>query len=199
MSIELLPGMTNVVRFPLERRVAPSMALVFAIAPDCREVERVGEAFRLELPPHDLHRLVDAETAAYVAANILVLAPAERGPALDALLRPVEAEAVEACRHADRAGKRAVAAQERLVRAQAEIGGSWLLPLEEQADALTQQAAELLVLAHRRCQEARGVARAVGYARRGEAWIPFDVHAATETLLADERRHRAREAAVRAG
>lgn len=194
MSIELLPGLTNVVRFPLERRVAPSMELVFAIAPDSREVARVGEAFHLELPPHDLHRRADAETAAHIAETVPALMPSERRAALDALLRPVAAGAVEACRHADRAGRQAAEAQERLLRAQAQ-GSSWLAPLEEQADALFRQAAELLVLAHHRCQEARGVARAVGFARRGEPWVPFDLHAGTEALLEDERRHRARMAA----
>jgi hypothetical protein len=193
MPIELLPDLTNVVRFLIERRVTPSIELVFEIAPDCRAVERVGEAFRLELPPHDLHHRVDAETAAHIAEHVLPLTLVERRPALDALLRPVVARAVEACRQADRAGRQAVEAHERLVRAQAKHG-SWLAPLEEQADAATVQAAELLVLAHRRCQEARGAARAVGFARRGEPWAPFDAHAATEALLADERRHRAREA-----
>ena len=194
MPIELLPDLTNVVRFPVERRVAPSMELVSEIAPDCREVERVGETFQLELPPRDLHHGVDAETAIHIAGHVLPLAPDERRRALDALLRPVVARAVDACRQADHAGRRAVEAHERLVRAQTEHG-SWLAPLEEQADAAARHAAELLVLAHRRCQEARGVARAVGFARRGELWAPFDLHAATEALLADERRHRAREAA----
>ena len=91
MSIELLPGLGNVVRFPLERRVAPSMELVFALAPDCREVARVAEAFRLELPPHDLQRRADAETAAYIAEAVLPLMPPERRAALDVLLRLVVA------------------------------------------------------------------------------------------------------------
>ena len=37
MRIELTPGMTNVVRFPIERRAKPSMDLVRDIAPDSRE------------------------------------------------------------------------------------------------------------------------------------------------------------------
>ena len=197
MNIELLPGLTNVVRFPLEQRVAPSMELIFEIQPDCREVERVGEAFRLELPPHDLHRHMDAQTAGHLAEHVLPLAPGEREPALDALLRPVVARAVEACRHADRVGQQATKAQERLLAVQTE-GGAWLAPLEEQADALTQQAAELLILAHQRCQEARGVSRAVGFAQRDETWAPFDLQAATMAMLEDEQRHRARKAA-RAG
>ena len=197
MNIELLPGLTNVLRFPLEQRIAPSMALIFEIQPDCREVERVGEAFHLALPPFDLHHRVDAETARYIAEQVLPLTPAERKTALDALLRPVVASAVEACRHADDVGQQATKAHERLLAAQLR-GGSWLDLLEEQADALTQQAAELLIVAHQRCQEARGVSRAVGFARRGEPWVPFTVQAATEAMLEDERLSRARKAA-RAG
>ena len=49
MRIELMPGMTNVVRFPLENRVQPSIALLRAIAPDCREVELVAEALILSI------------------------------------------------------------------------------------------------------------------------------------------------------
>jgi hypothetical protein len=194
VNIELLPGLTNVVRFPLEQRVAPSMEVIFGIQPDCREVERVAEAFHLELPPFDLHHHVDAQTAVHIAEHVLPLTPSERKPALDALLWPVLARAVEACRHADRMGQRATKAQERLLAAQVE-GNSWLAPLEAEADALTQQAAELLILAHQCCQEARGVARAVGFARRDEPWAPFDPQAATLALLEDERLSRARKAA----
>ncbi len=39
MRIEFMPGMTNVVRFPLEVRVEPSLELLLDIAPDCREVD----------------------------------------------------------------------------------------------------------------------------------------------------------------
>jgi hypothetical protein len=199
MSIKLLPDLTNVVRFPVEQRVVPSIQLVFEIAPDCRDIERLGEAFHLELPPRDLHHRVDAETAIHIAGHVLPLVLGERRRALDALLRPVVTRAVDACRQADGAGRRAAEAQARLVRAQAAHGAwSWLSSLEEQADAAALQAAELLVLAHRRCQEARGVARAVGFARRSEPWTPFDLHVATESLLADERHHQAR-AAVQGG
>jgi len=41
MRIEFMPGMTNVVRFPLEVRVEPSLELLLDIAPDCREVDLV--------------------------------------------------------------------------------------------------------------------------------------------------------------
>ena len=171
MNIELMPGLTNVVRFPIELRLSPSMALIHEIEPDVREVLNVGEAFFLVLPDPDLRDQVDAHTAAYIAEHVLPLTPAERRPALDELLRPIVARAVDACRKADRVGKRSVEAQQRLLQAQT-AGSRWLEPLEQAADRLLQEAAELLILAHQRCQEAHGVNRAVSLARRDEAWTP---------------------------
>ena len=186
MNIELMPGLTNVVRFPVERRVAPSMDVVHAIEPDVREVLRIGESFFLELPDPELANQVDAETARHIAEQVLPLAPAERGPALDDLLRPVVAAAVEACGRADRVAKRSVEAGKKLLRAQTE-GGRWLEPLEQAVDALVDEAARLLVLAHQRCREAHGVNRAVGIARRGEAWTPYSA-AETSDWLAEAGR-----------
>jgi hypothetical protein len=114
VNIELMPGLTNVWRFPVEERVAPSMDVIHNIGPDVREVLQVCEGFFLEMPDPEHANQVDAGTARYIAEQVLPLAPSERGPALDGLLRPVVAAAVEACRRADRVGKRAVAAGERL-------------------------------------------------------------------------------------
>lgn len=194
MNIELMPGLTNVVRFPVELRVAPAMQVIYDIEPDVREVTLVGESFFLELPPDDLSDQVDAETARYIAEQILPLAPDERGPALDGLLHPVVTRAIGACRHADQMSKRSVQAQERLLRAQTE-GGCWLAPLEQAADALTSEAAELLILAHQRCQEAHGVNRAVGLARRGEAWTPYSAAETMDWLIGTRQAELARKAA----
>ena len=57
MRIELTPGMTNVVRFPIERRAKPSMDLVRDIAPDSREVSLVIELFGFD---DDIDGLRDA-------------------------------------------------------------------------------------------------------------------------------------------
>ena len=46
MQIELLPGLTNVIRFPLEERVRPSIMLLHEIEPDVREVLNLAEAFQ---------------------------------------------------------------------------------------------------------------------------------------------------------
>lgn len=194
MNIELMPGLTNVVRFPVKERVAPSMAVIHGIEPDVREVLQVCEGFFLELPDAEHANQVDAETADYIAEQVLPLAPSERGPALDDLLKPVVATAVEACRRADQVGKRAVAAGERLALAQAG-GGQWLGLLERDADGLLSQSAELLVLAHQRCQEAHGVNRAVGMARRGETWTPYSAADTSDWLAEAGRADQARKAA----
>jgi len=194
VNIELMPGLTNVLRFPVEERVAPSMDVVHGIEPDVREVLQVCEGFFLELPDPEHANQVDAETADYIAEQVLPLAPSERGPALDDLLRPMVAAAVEACRRADQVGKRAVAAGERLALAQAG-GGQWLGLLERDADGLLGQSAELLVLAHQRCQEAHGVSRAVGMARRGETWMPYSAADTSDWLAEAGRADQARKAA----
>ena len=55
--------------------------------------------------------------------------------------------------------------------------------LEERAAALDRCAAERLLVAHMRTEEAEGVARAVGFARSGEAWQPRDVRREAEELF----------------
>ncbi len=183
MNIELLPGLTNVVRFPIELRAAPSMEVLYEIEPDSREVSLIAESYMLELPEPELFDLVDQETALYIADHILPLAPAEQKAALAELLDPVVTLAVAACRDADRASKQLVKAEELLLRAKIE-GGYFMQLLEENANALSQRAAELLILAHRRCVEAHGANRAVGLARRGETWTRYSAAETAEWLIA---------------
>ena len=182
MNIEILPGLDNVVRFPIELRVAPSMEVLYDIAPDPREVLLIADSYQLEPPDPELAHQVDAETARYVAEHVLPLAPSERPAVLSGLLDPVVRRAVEACRDADRASKQLVRAEQILLHAQTE-GGYSLPPLEEEADALSWRAAELLILAHERCQEARGVDRAIGTARRGETWTPYSAAETSDWLV----------------
>jgi hypothetical protein len=96
MRIELMPKMTNVVRFPLESRVEPSIALLRAIAPDCREVELVAEAFDLARCLQETRHDADRAMAEHILNNV----PPEPGPrrrvALDSLLHPVIVQAVKA-------------------------------------------------------------------------------------------------------
>jgi len=140
----------------------------------------------LELPSAALRDRVDEETARYIAEQILPLTPPERQRALDGLLRPVMAAAVEACRSATLATERSGEAARDVEQAQAE-GGHWMEPLEGVAYDLLREATELVIEAHGRCQEAHGVTRAVGMARWGEAWSPYDL-AATSAWLAEAGR-----------
>lgn len=162
---------TNVVQFPVELRVAPSMALIREMEPDLRDVAFAGESLGLGVPAPDLQERVAAETAQQIVGQVLPLAPAARRRALDDLLRPVVARAVEACREAERATTMSAKAARDVLIALAE-GGHWMEPLEKRADALLHEAAALLIVAHGRCQEAHGVSHAVDLARWGQAWTP---------------------------
>ncbi len=187
MNIELLPGLTNVIRFPVEQRVRPSMLVVHEIAPDIREVLMIAEAFQLDGYNPGLTDATDRETGTHIAEQLLPAAPQDWMAALDALLAPVVERAVGACRQAHRASLQGVEAQQKLHRAKTE-GGFWMEPLEERAEALTRHAAESLLTAYARCQEAWGVDRAVGLARRGEAWRPRSTDDAGDWLAGAERR-----------
>ncbi len=171
LAITFMPVPSVVVRFPVELRAGPSMDLIREIEPDAREVVLVAECFGLEAPLVDLCDRVDAETARFIAEQVLPLSRGERGRALRELLHPVVAAAVEACGMADRMSKRSAAAAADLLYAQAS-GGDWVAALEECSNARMMDAASLLMVAHCRCQEAHGVSRAVGMAHRGEAWEP---------------------------
>lgn len=191
MRIELLPGMTNVVRFPLELRVEPSLDLLCEIAPDSREVELVAEAFDLGCPLGETRRDADLAVAEYILNN----APEEPGPrrrlALDAILRPLVVQAVAACRQAHQAAEKAQAATQRLVMAQTE-GGYWISPLKDDSTVKTNEAARLLIEAHLASEEAFGAARAVGMAKRGEEWQPFDLRAEEQAVFFGEEAASAR-------
>jgi hypothetical protein len=55
--------------------------------------------------------------------------------------------------------------------------------------ALAFRASELVIAAHRRVEEAEGVARAVGLARRGEVRTPRDLRADEEAVFGPAVRH----------
>ena len=174
---------SNVVRFPAELRLVPPIAVIAELEPDAREVMLAGHLFGLALPPAGLRDRVDEETARYIAEQILPLTPAEQRSALDGLLRPVLVAAVEACRRAALASERSGEAAREVEQAQAE-GGHWMEPLEGVAYDLQREGTELMIEAYGRCLEVHGVARAVGMARRGEAWSAYDP-AATSAWLAE--------------
>ena len=172
MRTELLPGTLNVLRFPVERRARPTLALLREIAPDLREVWAAAEAFSLT-PPHGLRDTADADAAEHIANHAPAGGP-EREAMLAEMLDAVVRPAVAAVRAAHDAGAEAHEAQQALLRVQAS-GGFWIEPLRERSDRLGLRLAELLVTAHAQAEAALGVARAVDLARRGETWIPYSI------------------------
>ena len=168
---DVLDRGTNVARFPSMRVARPLMASVCEVEPDVREVLFAAASLGLALPAADLRDRVDEETARHIAEQVLPLAPSERRLALDGLLASVAAAALRACADAARASRQCAAALRDVEQARRE-SGHWMDPFEERAEALAREAGRLLVAAHGRCQEAHGVARAVGVARRGEPWTP---------------------------
>jgi hypothetical protein len=187
MRIELVAGATNVVRFPVERRARPTMDLLREIAPDVREALNVVESFGLPMPAHDARHTADAEMADHIINHVRPEPGPQRRASLEALLEPMVISAVAACRTAHDAALAAMEAQQRVVDAQTQ-GGYWLQPMEERAEGLTVTAAQLLVEAHLRSEEAEGANRAVRMAMRGETWVPFVLQAEAEALFFGGRR-----------
>jgi hypothetical protein len=70
---------SNVIRFPVERRAVPSLGPLAEIAPDCREVWRAIEAFDIELEQDtaDVRREADRAAAERIRNEL----PVEPGSA----------------------------------------------------------------------------------------------------------------------
>jgi len=187
MRVELFPGLSNVIRFPLELHARPSLELMRELAPDVREIMAIAEAFGIETPAHDLRARVDEETAAHIAAHLVPSDPPwVRVSFLNQLLDSVVAGTIAACREAQTVWAEVTQVRDALQGAY-ETGVNRPGPEREQADALIERAATLLIEAHGRVEEAEGVARAVDFARRGEPWVPRDHEAETDALLAYRR------------
>ena len=168
---DVFEGGRNVVRFPSEQAARSLMDRVCDVEPGVREVVLAAARLGLVLPALDLRERVDEETARHIAEKVLPLALAERRLALEVLLTPVAAVALRACVDAAWASGHCAAVLGDVEQARRE-GMHWMAPLEERAEVLVSEAERLLVAAYGRCQEAHGVARAVGLARRGKAWTP---------------------------
>lgn len=184
MHIELLPGLGNVIRFPVERRARPTLGLMRGMAPDSREVSLVALSFGLDEPPFDLRDTADRQTAEHILNEV----PPEPGAARTAVLRGmldgVVTAAVEACRASHGAFLALVALRERAAGAKA-AGNLWATQLGERADAQALRWAELVVAAQARCLEAEGASRAVECALRGEPWTPYDARDVSDWLVSE--------------
>ena len=182
MRLEFMPIHPNVVRFPLERRVAPSLSLVRQIAPDPREVAVVAEVFGLPPVTTAWRQDADAAMAARLRRQTLPVEPEARRLALGRLLRPLVVRAVQACVRAEQVLGAAVEAQQRHLETE-QAGFLYARSLRVAADAWAVAGVHAFVAAFRRSEEAEGAARAIGLARRGEVWRPSDRQAEAEELF----------------
>jgi hypothetical protein len=185
MRLQMITGVSNVIRFPIERRAVPTLELLRQIAPDPREVLQIMEAFGLDRAIHELRGVADRRMAAQIREGALPEFDGDRRTVLAGMLAPFVQGAVDLCRQADAAMASAATAQERLLFAQTE-GGYWLPPLAALADGLTDAAARLMVEAYVACEEAEGAARAIDLALQGKAWQPPNLTADAEALFFGE-------------
>ena len=186
MLTDTVPGTTNVVRFPLERRT--TLDLLRDIAPDAREVSLLAETYDIALLA-DLQDRADHAAAEHIL-NHAAASGRERADMLREMLDHAVGIAVAAVRASQRLAQAAAGARRDLADAKAG-SGFWMQDLEHDAAELSAAAAEALVAAHGRTLEAFGVARAVDLAVRGEAWAPRDHHAEMDWLLAVEAKRQA--------
>jgi len=185
MVIEPIPGTTNVVRFPIEERGRPTLDLLRSIAPDAREVTLLAETHEIDLPA-DPREHADRQAAEYILNQIDNRLGEGRDQALSDMLAELIASAVQACRAARREVALAAEANERLAMAQ-DAGGYWIDPLKARAAVLGREAAELTIAAYVQTEQIEGAARAVGLARSGQPWTPYDQHAEAEALFFGNR------------
>ena len=71
MTIELVPGTTNVVRLPSAGRTASTLDLLREITPDVREVSLIAAAYGVAMRSDDLWQRVDAETAEHISIRLI--------------------------------------------------------------------------------------------------------------------------------
>jgi hypothetical protein len=177
------PDTTNVLRFPIERRLRPTLDLLRDIAPDARQVLNLADAFGFEPPAYDLRDQVDTTTAAFIALQVPPGGPA-RVTALRELEERVLRPAIDACREAQDAIFRAQIAADAV--STVESGGDplWMDDRRQIAETAAEQMAVLVLQAHVHAEEAEGVARAVAFARCADTWFPRDQDAETDDLIA---------------
>jgi hypothetical protein len=184
MRLEMIRGATNVMRFPLERRLGQSLSLLRSIAPDHREIGALAEAFGVTPPSAELRHVSDAVVANMIRRRVPAFGP-EREKALAGVLTRFLDQAFAAFRRADAGLAAAADALERLTVATA-LGAPRLDPIAELADHFSRAAALLLIHAHIGAEQAEGAARAVDLAQRGETWRPFDLSTEADALFFDK-------------
>lgn len=162
-------------RDPSASGVRVELRLLERAAPATRSLELLALAFGLAPPPAGVRGAAADVMAELIGEQELPRCPRGRRGALDGLLQPVVDAAVAACREANDEHRQATAAFQRLRDARRSGNDRRMLgALEAGAERLLARAAELLIVAHLRCEEAKGAARAVGRARRSRPSQPPD-------------------------
>lgn len=181
MTYELLSGTTNVIRFPFEERVRPSIELMRDIRPDVRVLLANAEAFGFEQPVTVLRSLADRETACHIEAS---LSQGELPSAefVAGLLEPLVQRAVTASRVSIKASRDTEEAQ-RLASAALLGGHSDVEWLQQRADAAALRMVEMGLIAHSFAEEVEGASRAIGLARQGVSWTPRSSAAESDEWL----------------
>jgi hypothetical protein len=170
--------MTNVIRFPVERRARPSLDRLRHMIPDSREVMNVIDAFHLDRPASQTRNIADAMTAETILNDVPPERGAQRTRALDEMLDSWVGRAIAACEASQAAEAAMDAAQARVVNYM--TIGAVPEAVETEAEQLSLAYAKTLLEAHLSSEEAEGAARAIGLAKRGETWTP---HSADEDMV----------------
>ena len=173
MRLEFVPTHANVIKFPVERRVRPSLTLLRHIAPAADEV--AGLAASITAPPiRSMSRLEGrASMAACVSEHVIPIDVRARQHVLNRLLRPYLLAAIQACGHAEWFLARAKEAGDwRLASspASSDIAGS----IARAAHAASTTAVKAFIAAFQKCEEAEGAAEQAGLTISSGAERPFE-------------------------
>jgi hypothetical protein len=184
MRVQFMPRPANVLRFPVERRVPPSLALLRHIVPEAGEVAALAQSFGLQPAPAVSRLDGSAMIAACLEEHILPDNLKARQRALGLILHPFVATAIQACAHAEWFLARAVAAERRWF-AFKHVNEQTAASLAAAAGAAWAAAAQAFVAAYRRSEEAEGAAQQVGLAHSRAVERPFDdkLQARAEKLI----------------
>ena len=157
---------TNVVRFPIERR--ETLNLLYTVIPDPREVIALAETYDLAIPL-DLQDRADLDAAEHIAKQALPDSPA-RWELLRSMVNQAVSIAIASSLRARRTAGTATTARFELRR----IEGLGAVDFDGDEDLrqLSFEAAEATAKAYGHALAAFGVARAVDLATRGVTWTP---------------------------
>jgi len=175
-------GSSNVIPFVRPAQPPrPSPEVLCDLALQVGEIDELLVGEYADRPWWGVRDAVDAETARFIAEQLTHEGRVSEA-ALRGLLDPAVARAIDMCREALASWAELGRARTRAA-AEGNAGIAWFA---EQVEALRDQTIDLVEEALTLDQQARGIERAVGFARRGEAWVARDPHENIQWLLEAE-------------